>query len=119
MKIQNILKIPPIAYKLSFPYLANGNLKIGFELYENRLQNNSINPQTGLKERVDIQFVPFWNGLDKCDNLLLCYEQGMGDNFQYYRFVIQLSRLNPEMKITYFCKNIVAWRYRVHRFLQN
>ena len=49
-----------------------------------------------------------WNGLDKCDNLLLCYEQGIGDNFQYYRFVIELSRLYPEMKITYFCKDIVA-----------
>jgi tetratricopeptide (TPR) repeat protein len=108
MKMQNILNNQPIAYKLSFPYLANRNFKIGFELYENRLTTNPINSQTGLKERVEIQLLPFWNGLDKCDNLLLCYEQGIGDNFQYFRFVIQLSRLYPEMKITYFCKDIIA-----------
>ena len=108
MKIKNILDTPTSAYNLSFSYLASKNFTIGFELYENRLKNNDINHQTGLKERVDIQIIPFWNGLDKCDNLLLCYEQGIGDNFQYYRFVIELSRLYPEMKITYFCKDIVA-----------
>ncbi len=108
MKIKNILNIPTIAYNLSFSYLASKNFTMGFELYENRLKNNNINHQTGLKERVDIPIIPFWNGLDKCDNLLLCYEQGIGDNLQYYRFVIQLSRLYPNMKITYFCKNSIA-----------
>lgn len=108
MKIKNALDTPITAYNLSFPYLANKNFTIGFKLYENRIKNNEINHQTGLKERVDIPIIPFWNGLDKCDNLLLCYEQGIGDNFQYYRFVIQLSRLYPEMKINYFCKNSVA-----------
>lgn len=108
MKIKNILNIPTIAYNLSFSYLASKNFRMGFELYENRLKNNNINHQTGIKERVDIPIIPFWNGLDKCDNLLLCYEQGIGDNLQYYRFVIQLSRLYPNMKITYFCKNSIA-----------
>lgn len=108
LKIKNILDIPTSAYNLSFSYLANKNFIIGFELYENRLKYNNINHQTGIKERVDIQILPFWNGKDKCNNLLLCYEQGIGDNFQYYRFVIQLSILHPEMKITYFCKDSVA-----------
>ena len=108
MKKKHVLETPTAAYKLCFPYLASKQFTIGFELYENRLKNNQINHQTGLKERVDIPIIPFWNGLDKCDNLLLCYEQGIGDNFQYYRFVIQLSRLYPEMTISYFCKHTVA-----------
>lgn len=108
MKIPNILQNPSIAHKLSFPYLANKKFKIGFELYENRLKNNPIHPKTGFEERIDIPFLSFWNGLDKCNNLLLCYEQGIGDNFQYYRFVIQLSMLHPEMQITYFCRDLIA-----------
>lgn len=108
MKINNVLKNPLYAYKLSFSFLASKKFITGFKLYEYRLKTNDINTQTGLKERVDIPIIPFWNGLDKCDNLLLCYEQGMGDNFQYYRFVIQLSEVYPQMKITYFCKKTVA-----------
>jgi tetratricopeptide (TPR) repeat protein len=108
MKIENILEIPIKAYKLCFPYLAHKKFDIGFGLYENRLKNNEINHQTGMKERVDIPIVPFWNGSDECDNLLVCYEQGIGDNFQYYRFLIQLSILYPNMKISYFCKDSVS-----------
>ena len=100
--------INQINYSLSFSYLAKREFKVGFNYYETRLLNNDINKQTGLKERVDIPSLQNWNGIDKCNNLLIIYEQGIGDNIQYYRFIIQLSNCYPDMKITYFCKSIVA-----------
>ncbi len=92
-----------IKYNASFAFLGKRDFKKGFELYETRLENNNINVQTGLKERADVP-IDNWNGVDKCDNLLVIYEQGYGDNIQYYRFIIELSILYPEMKIDYFCK---------------
>ena len=75
-------------YNLSFPYLSKNEFAKGFELYENRLKNNNIHYQTKQKERVEIDFVSYWNGIDECNHLLIIYEQGIGDNIQYYRFII-------------------------------
>jgi len=97
-----------IKYALSFAYLAKKNFKYGFELYENRLKNNNISPITGEKERAEIPFIPYWDGKEHCNSLLVVYEQGIGDNIQYFRFIIQLSQVYPNMKITYFCKDIVS-----------
>jgi len=95
-------------YSLSFIYLAKKNFKYGYELYENRLKNNNICPITGEKKRADIPFISYWDGIKECNSLLVVYEQGIGDNIQYYRFIIQLSQLYPNMEITYFCKDIVS-----------
>jgi tetratricopeptide (TPR) repeat protein len=97
-----------IKYTLSFVYLAKKNFKYGYELYENRLKNNNISPITGEKERADIPILQYWDGIKECNSLLIVYEQGIGDNIQYYRFIIQLSQSYPNMKITYFCKDIVS-----------
>ena len=109
--IEHYKKTPPThdnLYNLSFPYLATYNFKLGFELYENRLFNNRIHPQTGEIQRVEIPQLRDWNGKDPCRNLLIIYEQGIGDNIQYYRFIIELSVRNPQIKITYFCKKLVS-----------
>jgi ADP-heptose:LPS heptosyltransferase/Tfp pilus assembly protein PilF len=95
-------------YNKCFPYLALDKFKIGFKLYENRLLNNNIHPQTKQKERVEIPQIRDWDGIAPCNNLLVIYEQGIGDNFQYYRFMIELSLKYPDMKITYFCKTLVS-----------
>lgn len=92
-----------LLYNSSFSYLSKKDFKTGFELYETRLKFNYINSQTGIKDRLDVPF-PYWNGKDKCNNLLILAEQGLGDNIQYYRFIIELSEKYPEIKITYFCK---------------
>ena len=97
-----------IKYSLSLIYLAKKNFKYGYELYENRLNDNSICPITKEKPRADIPFISYWDGIKDCNSLLVVYEQGIGDNIQYYRFIIQLSELHPNMKITYFCKDIVS-----------
>jgi len=95
-------------YNIAFPYLGKKDFKNGFHYYEFRLKENNINPQTGVVERVEIPQIQNWNGSHPCNHLLLIYEQGIGDNIQYYRFAIQLAQQNPQMKITYFCKNTIA-----------
>ena len=105
-KVNN--KMPADFYNMSFPYLSKKDFKKGFEFYENRLKSNNVNAQTGLKERVDIPQIPYWNGIDKCNRLLVVYEQGIGDNIQYFRFIVELSKRNPDLKIDYFCKDIIA-----------
>lgn len=94
-------------YNLCFPYLAKKNYEIGFELYENRLKFNNINGQTNERDRLELD-IPYWDGNEKCEKLLVIYEQGIGDNILYYRFIIQLSKLYPELQITYFCKNNIS-----------
>ena len=80
--------------------------KIGFELYEYRLYNNYCE-QTKLNARVNIPNIDYWDGIKECKRLLVIYEQGIGDNIQYYRFIIELSNKYPDMIIDYFCKDTV------------
>jgi len=101
------LTIPDL-YNLSFSYLAQKKYEVGFKLYENRLLNNNINYQTKEKERVEISWIPYWNGVDAFTNLLIIYEQGIGDNIQYFRFIIELSEKYKNLHISYFCKDIVS-----------
>jgi tetratricopeptide (TPR) repeat protein len=107
-----------VKYALGFNYLAKKNFKHGYELYENRLKNNNISPITGEKERADIPFLPYWDGIQKCNSLLVVYEQGIGDNIQYYRFIIELSQLYPNMVITYFCKDTVSHIFKEYPNIQ-
>lgn len=92
-------------YNSTFPYLATHNYKHGFTLYEERLKDNSICPQTKLKRRVEIPGVPYWDGVRPCQHLLVVYEQGVGDNIMFYRYLLELADSYPKMKITYFCKS--------------
>jgi len=94
-------------YNCSFPYLAQKKFKRGFELYETRIQFNNICMQTKLQQRVEIPQIEYWDGEKICNSLLIIYEQGIGDNIQYYRYIIELSHLHPNMKINYFCKETV------------
>jgi tetratricopeptide (TPR) repeat protein len=93
--------------EIAFPYLGKREFKTGFEYYELRLDKNLTNPQTRLPDRVEIPQLKQWKG-EECKQLLIIYEQGIGDNIQYFRFILELARKRPTMKITYFCKHIVA-----------
>jgi tetratricopeptide (TPR) repeat protein len=102
-----------ILYNKCFSYLAQKQFKIGLELYENRLFNNYCH-QTQMNARVDIPNIDYWDGKSKCNRLLVVYEQGIGDNIQYYRFIIELALKYPDMIIDYFCKDTVR-----HLFINN
>lgn len=92
-------------YNKGFCHLAKKDFLVGFELYENRLRNNNIHPQTNERERVEIPMIPDWAGLnDDCERLLVVYEQGIGDNIMFYRFAFELLKVKPNMKLFYFCK---------------
>jgi len=95
-------------YQFSFSYLAKKDFIVGFQYYEARLLHNNINPQSKQKQRVDIPMIKNWSGEETCNHLLVVYEQGIGDNILYYRFVIELAKKYPSMKITYFCKDIIS-----------
>lgn len=103
-------------YNTSFPYLASKQYLKGFELYENRLADNKIHQQTNQITRVEIPSLPYWNGKDPCNHLMIIYEQGIGDNIQYFRFIIELSYRHPELKITYFCKDIISHLFNVDSY---
>jgi tetratricopeptide (TPR) repeat protein len=102
---------------LSFPYLAKKDFKNGFKLYEDRLKTNNINPQTNLNDRLDAP-LEYWDGHTKCNSLLLLAEQGLGDNIQYYRFIIELSEKYPTMKITYFTKKEIAHIFKTYNNIE-
>lgn len=111
-KIDNFKDNSMVKYNSSFPYLAKQNFVDGYNLYENRLAFNDISAQTNEKQRVEIPQIKDWDGNAHCDSLLVIYEQGIGDNIQHYRFIIELSELYPNMKISYFCKNIVSHLFK-------
>lgn len=94
-------------YALSPALLANKEFKLGFECYEDRLNSNDICHQTKLPLRQNID-LPNWDGKSVCKKLLVVYEQGIGDNIMYFRFLIELAKKCPYMTITYFCKDIVS-----------
>jgi len=106
-KIEDFNSDDKTKYNCSFPYLANKKFIEGFKLYEHRLGFNNICQQTQQIQRVEIPQIVNWDGKQECNSLLVIYEQGIGDNIQFYRYIIELSELHPNMKIDYFCKDIV------------
>jgi tetratricopeptide (TPR) repeat protein len=99
-----------ITYNLAFPYLASKDFKTGLELYETRLSIPNI--QGSLVQRLEIPSILNWNGIDETKHLLVVSEQGFGDNIQYFRFVIELSRKFPDMRITYFTRLEIAHLFK-------
>ena len=113
-KIENFATNSIIKYNCSFPYLAKKQFLEGFELYENRLVLNNICEYTKLQLRIELPQVKNWDGITPCERLLVIYEQGIGDNIQYYRYLIELATLYPAMQISYFCKESVQKLFKTY-----
>jgi ADP-heptose:LPS heptosyltransferase len=103
-------------YNASFCFLALKNFKMGYKLYEHRLSKNKINEQTKLKERVDIDGVVYWDGETLCNNVLIIYEQGIGDNIQYFRFIIEAVLKFPSIQFTFLCNNVVGSMFNISNY---
>ena len=95
-------------FKCSFSYLARKDFIEGYKLYENRLKFNNICKQTNNITRAEIPQILDWDGKQSCNNLLIVYEQGIGDNIQYFRYIIELSELYPNMNIVFFSRENVS-----------
>lgn len=118
-KIKTLDQTMKHGYNVSFPYLGKRDFKTGLHYYEFRLKENNVNPQTGMVERLDLPQYKNWDGSSSCNHLLLIYEQGIGDNIQYFRFILQLARQHPAMQITYFCKPIVGHLFKTDTGVSN
>lgn len=99
-------KTDAVLYNTAFSYLASKQFEKGFELYETRLRD------TRPTERVAIP-VSQWDetiNIGGRNNMLIVYEQGIGDNILYFRFVIELAIKYEDvgMKVFYFCKDVVS-----------
>jgi tetratricopeptide (TPR) repeat protein len=103
-----------ILYTSSYSYLAKQDYRTGFSLYEKRFHENAA--ENGQKKRLEIN-LPDWDGKE-CEHLLVVYEQGIGDNILYYRFLIQLSNLYPMMRITYLCRDFLMNVFEPHDKIQ-
>ena len=93
-------------YNASFCYLALKNFKLGYKLYEKRLDMNNLNGDPMLKDRVEINSVDYWDGETLCNNVLIIYEQGIGDNILCFRFIIDIIEKFPSITFTYLCNKI-------------
>jgi tetratricopeptide (TPR) repeat protein len=111
-KIKNLDDTILPGYNAAFPYLGKQDFKNGFYYYQFRLKHNPTNVQTKLVERLELPQIKDWDGIQPCNRLLLIYEQGIGDNIQFYRFILQLARTHPSMQITFFCRQDVLNMFR-------
>lgn len=88
--------------RLAFILLKVGKMKEGWKQYEWRrmtlgFQDNNfvdIIKQIGL---------PYWNGekINGIDKLFVYQEQGIGDNIQFFRFLLELKRLKINISVLY------------------
>lgn len=101
---------PQTLYNTSFPYLASKQFLKGFAMYENRL-NNSIGPD-GNSTRLELPQIPYWDGTSEFTSMLIIYEQGLGDNIQYFRFLLQLSEMFPDKEFTYLCRQELSHLFK-------
>jgi ADP-heptose:LPS heptosyltransferase/Tfp pilus assembly protein PilF len=95
-------------YNVSFSYLALKNFKMGYKLYESRLNENKIDHEKKLMVRLEIAELNYWDGKTECNNVLIIYEQGIGDNIQYFRFIIEVVKKFPNICFTYLCREMLS-----------
>ena len=101
---KKLIEIDPnfkdVYYNMSFNYLANKDFKKGFELYENRFKINL--KYFNLVDQIDLPLWTPWLHTDK--KILIFVEQGLGDTFQFFRFIIPLKQKYPNTNFTFFCQ---------------
>ena len=64
--------------------------ELSLNYLSSRLLNNYCHVTNNIS-RVEIPNIDYWDGKKECSRLLVVYEKGIGDNIQYYRFIIELS----------------------------
>ena len=94
-------------FDLSIVYLCNKNFKEGFKLYEFRIKSH---------KRIHLQFtsipLPVWSGENTEGNVLIMCEQGFGDSFQFFRFIIPLKKKYPNTKFIFGCSKKIAHLFK-------
>jgi len=93
-----------LKYYLAINYLAQGKLKEGWKLLDNRIGSDVQKSIKGIHSLIG-QNIPFWMGEDLKDkSIIIISEQGFGDFIMFFRFVIELKNLYPSSQIKIVCR---------------
>lgn len=84
-----------LVYNLSFDLLLNEEFDEGWQLYETRFHTKSF------LENVAPMVSPRWNGKDNLNGktILICPEQGLGDQIQYGRYALLLQDMGAKVML--------------------
>lgn len=79
--------------RIAFILLKVGKMKEGWEHYEWRRMTLGFNDNNFMKISKEIG-LPYWNGekIDRDNKLFVYQEQGLGDNIQFFRFLLELKK---------------------------
>lgn len=91
-------------YNLGHCYLFNKDFKKGFELYEYRFESMI---KSFLKMIISMQ-LNYWNGINEAKRIIIVFEQGFGDIFMFFRFIIPLKKKYPSIQFDFLCPKKVA-----------
>ena len=96
-------------FNKSYSLMCMGDWKTGFNLYENRF---TVSPKNYLAfHSINL---PTWKGNESCNNLMVIGEQGLGDHIQFYRYMLDLLEVYPDMKISYYTTFRCKHFYKKH-----
>lgn len=86
---------PKLVYNLSFDLLLNEQFIEGWSMYEARFQTDPFIEGAAIAPMV----VPRWNGIDSLDGktILVCSEQGLGDQIQFGRYTLMLKNAGAKV----------------------
>jgi tetratricopeptide (TPR) repeat protein len=82
-----------LPYNLSFDLLLSEQFEEGWRHYESRFQTENF------LQHVPEMVTPLWNGIDSIDGktILVCPEQGLGDQIQFIRYALLLMGLGAKV----------------------
>lgn len=94
-------------YNLSLLKLLNKNFKEGFNLYRYRMDTFKTNHM----DFISIP-LPIWNRENTEGYVLIMSEQGFGDCFQFFRFIIPIKKKYPNIKFTFLCNEKIGHLFK-------
>jgi tetratricopeptide (TPR) repeat protein len=94
---------------LAYVYLFNKDYKEGFKLYEYRFLNRKNDACNRIYRSIDL---PSWNGINAENRVLIVWEQGFGDSFQFFRFIIPLKQKYPNTSFTFLCHKKIGHLFK-------